>query len=353
MPLFTIGIPTYNRAGFLRRSIEAALDQTLPDVEVLVSDDASTDGTAEVVRSFGDRVRYHRNPQNIGSWPNFAKLTELASGDFFSWLQDDDVVHCDFARRATNALAGADDIAVYAAFDVDGPSATVFDRPTLYGPPIALNWMRSELRVIDGSIVAPLSFLVSFVNPPAVAFRTNVIHKAVKYFDPHCALFNERIVVARAADKARVAVDPWPAAIFFGHEQQDSRLLQAIPGMFIKQWILLTEHIGTFLAGSETEVWKPLLKQCFDDMAIRDRVNWIYNTTPSAESWERAHPLARQVRTMLIDSLPVPLQQEIFSAIAPASPPSRFKQAVRQLMPPLAWGALRSIRQSLRHQTNQ
>ena len=161
------------------------------------ADDASTDETAEVVRSFGDRVRYHLNPQNIGYWPNFARLTELACGDFFSWLQDDDVVHRDFARRATQALSAADDIAVYAAFEVDGPSATAFIRPELYGPPIALNWMRSELRFIDGSIVAPLSFFVSFANPPAVAFRTNVIRKAVQYSVPECALLNERIVLTQ------------------------------------------------------------------------------------------------------------------------------------------------------------
>jgi glycosyltransferase involved in cell wall biosynthesis len=56
MARITIGIPTFNRAGLLRWSPKAACEQTFEDVEVLVSDNASTDDTEEVVRSFGDRV---------------------------------------------------------------------------------------------------------------------------------------------------------------------------------------------------------------------------------------------------------------------------------------------------------
>src|SRR4051812_3233171 len=108
MARFTIGIPTYNRAQFLGKSLEAACDQSSPDVEVLVSDNASTDETPEVVHSYGERVRYHRNPENIGMWPNLIKLVELAEGEYFSWLQDDDLIHRDFVRRATEAFAISD-----------------------------------------------------------------------------------------------------------------------------------------------------------------------------------------------------------------------------------------------------
>ena len=353
MPLFTIGIPTYNRPESLRRAIEAALDQTWPDVEVLVADDASTDGTAEVVRSFGDRVRHHRNPQNIGNWPNFAKLTELASGDFFSWLQDDDVVHRDFARRATQAMIGADDVAVYTAFDVEGPSATALNRPVLYGPPIALNWMRSELRVIDGNIVAPLSFFVSFANPPAIAFRTNVIRKAVQYFVPECQLFNERIVLTRAAAHAKVAVDPWPAATFLIHEQQLSRTTSTRDAL-ISQWLLMADRVGNHLNSLETDAWKPLLEQCFNEMAIADRLNLVSQIAPnftiSDEIWERAHPLAREARLMLVNSLPASFQEELSRAAVEReaararSEPAWIQKTARQLAPPLAWDALRSLR---------
>jgi cellulose synthase/poly-beta-1,6-N-acetylglucosamine synthase-like glycosyltransferase len=78
LPRFTIGIPTYNRRDLLANALQAAVGQTFPDHEILTCDSASTDRTPEVVRSFGDRVRYHRNATNIGMWPNFAKEVELA-----------------------------------------------------------------------------------------------------------------------------------------------------------------------------------------------------------------------------------------------------------------------------------
>nr|WP_228038041.1 glycosyltransferase [Nodosilinea sp. LEGE 06152] len=61
---FSLVITTYNRLELLKRAIACGLNQTVP-CEVVVADDASTDGTEEYVRSLGDRVVYHRNAQNL------------------------------------------------------------------------------------------------------------------------------------------------------------------------------------------------------------------------------------------------------------------------------------------------
>src|SRR5437868_3914108 len=103
-PKFSIGIPTYNRAGLLRAALGFALAQTVDGLDVVVSDNASTDDTQDVVRQAGSRVRYSRNPSNIGQWGNFRKSVELAQAEYFSWLQDDDAIHRDFAQRACDAL---------------------------------------------------------------------------------------------------------------------------------------------------------------------------------------------------------------------------------------------------------
>src|SRR5438874_2520603 len=99
MPLFTIGIPTFNRASLLPGAIRSALSQSHTQLEVIVSDNASNDSTAEVVRQFGDRVRYARNDTNVGPLANFCRLVELARGEYFSWLQDDDCIFDQFAAR--------------------------------------------------------------------------------------------------------------------------------------------------------------------------------------------------------------------------------------------------------------
>ena len=67
-PYFTIAIPTYNRAAFLREAINSALNQTNLDFELIISDNASTDDTQTVVASIKDeRLHYVRQPANLGS----------------------------------------------------------------------------------------------------------------------------------------------------------------------------------------------------------------------------------------------------------------------------------------------
>ncbi len=92
-PLVSIGIPTYNRASWLRRSIESALNQDFSDLELIISDNASTDNTQDVCegcRARDARVKYVRQQSNKGATANFREVLERASGTFFMWLGDDD-----------------------------------------------------------------------------------------------------------------------------------------------------------------------------------------------------------------------------------------------------------------------
>ncbi len=98
LPLVTIAIPTYNRAnGYLRNAIECALGQTYQEVEVVISDNCSSDNTEEVVKGFHDpRIRYFRQSTNIGANNNFNFCLEKAQGDYFLLLHDDDLIDSDF-----------------------------------------------------------------------------------------------------------------------------------------------------------------------------------------------------------------------------------------------------------------
>jgi len=92
-PLVSICIPTYNRAEYLVGSIKSALDQDYANIEVIVSDNNSTDNTQEVIQQFMDEDRFHyfRNSSNIGMVKNWKKmLEELVSGTWFILLSDDD-----------------------------------------------------------------------------------------------------------------------------------------------------------------------------------------------------------------------------------------------------------------------
>jgi len=93
-PLISIGIPTYNRPEGLRRTLEEVTKQTYQNIEIIVSDNASPNEDSEnVVREFshGDRrIRYFKQPTNLGIHPNFQFVLEKAQGEYFIWCADDD-----------------------------------------------------------------------------------------------------------------------------------------------------------------------------------------------------------------------------------------------------------------------
>ncbi len=99
-PLVSIGIPTYNRADkTLSSAIQSACNQDYPNLEIVISDNCSTDNTQELVRSFNDdRIKYIRHTANIGGNNNFNACLEAAKGDYFLLLHDDDLIDPDFVH---------------------------------------------------------------------------------------------------------------------------------------------------------------------------------------------------------------------------------------------------------------
>jgi GT2 family glycosyltransferase len=92
-PAVTVCIPTYNRRRLLSASLQSVLDQTCDDVEIIVSDNASTDDTEDYVRAIDDpRLRYDRLPENIGLFGNLSRCLHLGSGRYRVMLPDDDLM---------------------------------------------------------------------------------------------------------------------------------------------------------------------------------------------------------------------------------------------------------------------
>jgi glycosyltransferase involved in cell wall biosynthesis len=93
-PLVSVGIPTFNRPEGLRRTLQLICSQTYGKLEILVSDNASPGSeTEQVVRALAaadERIKYFRQPQNIGAIANFRFVLAEASGDYFMWAADDD-----------------------------------------------------------------------------------------------------------------------------------------------------------------------------------------------------------------------------------------------------------------------
>lgn len=105
-PLVTIGMPTYNRANsYLKDALKSAVSQTYPNIEIVISDNASTDNTEALIKSFNDpRIRYFRQSTNIGGLNNANFCVERANGDYFVLLHDDDLIDNDFIEVCMKAV---------------------------------------------------------------------------------------------------------------------------------------------------------------------------------------------------------------------------------------------------------
>jgi cellulose synthase/poly-beta-1,6-N-acetylglucosamine synthase-like glycosyltransferase len=87
----SVCVPTFNSERYLRGCIESVLAQTYNDFELVVSDDASSDSTCDIVRGFPDpRIRLHRLDQNVGMAANFNHAFSLARGKYIKFMCHDD-----------------------------------------------------------------------------------------------------------------------------------------------------------------------------------------------------------------------------------------------------------------------
>jgi glycosyltransferase involved in cell wall biosynthesis len=116
MPRVSIVIPTFNRLGLLREAVESALAQRYVDLEVLVSDNASMDGTREAMSAYASdpRFRYYRNETNLGMVGNWRKAVfEYAHGEFFLILSDDDcLLDPDYLSKAMEIVDRNEDVVI-------------------------------------------------------------------------------------------------------------------------------------------------------------------------------------------------------------------------------------------------
>jgi glycosyltransferase involved in cell wall biosynthesis len=106
-PLVTIGLPVFNGVAHLQISIDAILKQSYQNIELIICDNASTDGTTKIAEqaSLRDkRVKYIRNDRNIGLFDNFNRVLQEASGEFFMWSAHDDLHSPNFIEECVIRL---------------------------------------------------------------------------------------------------------------------------------------------------------------------------------------------------------------------------------------------------------
>ncbi len=100
-------MPVYNGEKYIREALNSVLSQTFDDLEIIISDNASTDKTEDICREYADKnshIRYYRNDNNVGAIKNFNRLFSLSNGKYFQWVSYDDKWSPNFIEDCVAAL---------------------------------------------------------------------------------------------------------------------------------------------------------------------------------------------------------------------------------------------------------
>jgi len=113
--MVSIGVPVYNGQKHLRETLDSLLAQTFADFELIISDNASTDATADICQEYAShdsRIRYHRQSKNLGAPVNWNFVAREARGRYFKWSSASDSCKPNFLTACVPILEGDPSIVV-------------------------------------------------------------------------------------------------------------------------------------------------------------------------------------------------------------------------------------------------
>jgi glycosyltransferase involved in cell wall biosynthesis len=128
-PLVTIVTPSYNQAQFLEATIRSVLDQSYANIEYIIIDGGSTDGSVEIIKQYADRLAYWVSEPDKGQTEAINKGFARANGQILAWLNSDDTYHPDGVAKAAAYLVEHPEIGlVYGDTDFIDESGRVIGR---------------------------------------------------------------------------------------------------------------------------------------------------------------------------------------------------------------------------------
>ncbi len=178
-PLVTIGLPVFNGAATLAAALETLVRQDYPNLQIIISDNASTDGTLAICEEFAredPRIHIIRKQVNEGAVANFRTVLDAAEGEFFMWAAADDYWYPTFISRLLPALrADAAAGVVMCAVDRRLPDGSPFDLIRFRGDmnPNGMGHLRLLGKILSG---AKYNLFIYGL------FRTPLLQRAMRHF---------------------------------------------------------------------------------------------------------------------------------------------------------------------------
>ncbi len=221
----TIGIPTYNRADLVLTAIQRLLAQDLANVEILVSDNASEDGTAARLAELHDpRLRVFIQQENLGPLGNFDFLLAQSQGEFFILHQDDDFLHGSFLSALAQAHRLAPDLEVFATSYWRGNPQKGYSSaiPAVLASRCDLPEGVAEPAILPGRDIAPAFLTGMPIINPGMAYRTATLRR-LGGFDNGPIWGSDILLTVGMMMQGSFAYLPTPLAIFHEHNSNYAR----------------------------------------------------------------------------------------------------------------------------------
>lgn len=197
-PLVSIVTPSYNQARYLEQTIRSVLEQEYPRIEYIVIDGASTDGSADIIRKYADRLAYWVSEKDNGQAEAINKGLARATGGIIAWLNSDDFYFPGAVASAVRAFEAHPEAGL-----VYGDTVAVDEKGEFIHFPRYAQWSLEDL----------LTFHI--LGQPAVFMRRDILLKA-GFLDPSFHFLLDHHLWIRMASHAPMVYVPeqWAAGRF-------------------------------------------------------------------------------------------------------------------------------------------
>lgn len=250
-PLVSVVIPAYNRPDTLKIAINSVLEQTYPNIEIIICDDSTDNRVQEMLAPYLDSsfpIKYYKNERNL-FLENWHKCFDLASGKFINYLMDDDVFHKEKIAKMIYFYNEFDNITLVTSY-----RQTINESGDFLPPIRATAKLYEETRILDGKILGNIALthcLNVIGEPTTVLFKKQDLTEPFGVFKgKQYSLINDLAAWLSLLSKGKAVYIPEALSYFRLHPNQNNNKM----GLTVfSQWldIMIDSREDGFLETNE------------------------------------------------------------------------------------------------------